>query len=123
MENQKTFKISGDLLCSIIANDAMMSVVNSYRNYLIDSFNANVDGINSGNIDVDDVIAKARLDVVETIINDLFEILKGVEQETNKIIDDNKMPTLDFTKLYDIEVPIKDEYKKTVPVFVDEGDN
>lgn len=123
MENQKTFKISGDLLCSIIANDAMMSVVNSYRNYLIDSFNANVDGINSGNIDVDDVIAKARLDVVETIINDLFEILKGVEQETNKMIDDNKIPRLDFTKLSDIEVPIKDEYEKTVPVFVEEEDN
>ena len=109
-------------MCSIIANDARIGVINSYRNFLIDSYNATIDGIHAGNID-DDVKAIAELDVIEVIINDLFRVLKETEQETNKIIDDNKIPTLDFTKLSDIEVPIKDEYKKTAPVFVEEGDN
>ena len=66
---------------------------------------------------------KQWLDVIEIVINDLFKLLQDMEKETNKVIDDNKIPTLDFTKLSDIEVPIKDEYKKTVPVFVEEEDN
>lgn len=123
MENQKTFKISGDLMCSIIANDARIGVINSYRNYLIDSYNAGIDEIHAGNIDGDDVKVTAKLDAIEMVINDLFKLLQDMEKETNKVIDDNKIPTLDFTKLSDIEVPIKDEYKKTVPVFVEEGDN
>ena len=57
------------------------------------------------------------------VVDDLFIVLKEMEQITNKVIDDNKIPTLDFTKLSDIEVPIKDEYKKTVPVFVEEENN
>ena len=122
MENQKTFKISGDLMCSIIANDARMGIINSYRNFLIDSYNTTIDEIHTGNVD-DDVNTTARLDVIEIVINDLFKLLQDMEKETNKVIDDNKIPTLDFTKLSDIEVPIKDEYKKTVPVFVEEGDN
>lgn len=123
MENQKTFKISGDLLCSIIANDARIGAINSYRNSLIDSYNAGIDEIHAGNIDGDDVKVTAKLIAIEMIVDDLFIILKEMEQKTNKVIDDNKIPTLDFTKLSDIEVPIKDEYKKTVPVFVEEGDN
>ena len=123
MENQKTFKISGDLMCSIIANDARIGFINSYRNFLIDSYNAGIDEIHAGNIDGDDVKVRAKLDAIEMVIDDLFRVLKEMEQETNKIIDDNKIPTLDLTKLSDIEVPIKDEYKKTVPVFVEEGDN
>ena len=122
MENQKTFKISGDLMCSIIANDARMGIINSYRNFLIDSYNTTIDEIHTGNVD-DDVNTTARPDVIEIVINDLFKLLQDMEKETNKVIDDNKIPTLDFTKLSDIEVPIKDEYKKTVPVFVEEGDN
>ena len=122
MENQKTFKISGDLLCSIIANDARMGIINSYRNFLIDSYNTTIDEIHAGNVD-DDVNTTARLDVIEIVINDLFKLLQDMEKETNKVIDDNKIPTLDFTKLSDIEVPIKDEYKKTVAVFVEEEDN
>lgn len=123
MENQKTFKISGDLVCSIIANDARIGVINSYRNFLIDCYNANIDEIHAGNIDGDDVKVKAKLDAIEMVISDLFIILNEMEQKTNKIIDDNKIPTLDLTKLSDIEVPIKDEYKKTVPVFVKEENN
>lgn len=123
MENQKTFKISGDLMCSIIANDAKIGVINSYRNFLIDSYNAGIDEIHAGNIDGHDFEVSAKFEAIEMVINDLFILLKEMEQETNKIIDDNKIPTLDFTKLSDIEVPIKDEYKKTVPVFIEEGDN
>ena len=123
MENQKTFKISGDLLCSIIANDARISVINSYRNCLVDSYNAGIDEIHAGNIDGDDVKVRAKLDAIEMVVDDLFIVLKEMEQITNKIIDDNKIPTLDFTKLSDIEVPIKDEYKKTVTAFVEEVDN
>lgn len=122
MENQKTFKISGDLMCSVIANDARIGTINSYRNFLIDSYNANIDEIHAGNID-DDVKVRAKLDAIEVVINDLFKVLQGLEEATNKIIDDNEIPTLDFTKLSDIEVPIRDEYKKTVPVFVEKEDN
>lgn len=122
MENQKTFKISGDLMCSIIANDARIGIINSYRNFLIDCYNANIDEIHAGNID-DDVKATAKLDAIEVVINDLFKVLQGLEEETNEIIDDNEIPTLDFTELSDIEVPIKDEYKKTVPVFVEKENN
>lgn len=121
MENQKTFKISGDLMCSVIANDARIGMINSYRNFLVDCYNAYIDEICAGNID--DVKTTAKLNAIEVVIDDLFKILQELEQETNKIIDDNEIPTLDFTKLSDIEVPIKDEYKKTVPVFVEEEDN
>ena len=123
MENQKTFKISGDLLCSIIANDARIGAINSYRNSLIDSYNAGIDEIHAGNIDGDDVKVTVKLNAIEMVVDDLFIILKEMEQITNKVIDDNKIPTLDFTKLSDIEVPIKYEYKKTVPVFVEEENN
>lgn len=109
-------------MCSIIANDARMGIINSYRNFLIDCYNANIDEIHAGNID-DDVWATAKLSAIEVVIDDLFRVLQGLEEGTNKIIDDNEIPTLDFTKLSDIEVPIRDEYKKTVPVFAEEGDN
>ena len=109
-------------MCSIIANDARIGIINFYRNFLIDCYNANIDEILAGNID-DDVKAKATLNAIEVVINDLFKLLRDMEKETNKVIDDNKIPALDFTKLSDIEVPIKDEYKKTVPVFVEEEDN
>lgn len=122
MENQKTFKISGDLMCSVIANDARIGIINSYRNFLVDCYNSSIDEIHAGNID-DDVKATAKLDAIEVVINDLFKILQELEEGTNKIIDDNKIPGLDFTKLSDIEVPIREEYKKTVPVFVEKENN
>lgn len=122
MENQKTFKISGDLMCSVIANDARIGIINSYRNFLVDCYNANIDEIHAGNIDDNDKTT-ARLNAIEVVINDLFKVLQELEEETNKIIDDNKIPGLDFTKLSDIEVPIRDEYKKTVPVFVEKENN
>ena len=60
---------------------------------------------------------------ISALISSNMNIMTSIETIKNNILTIlNKMNTLS-SKLSDIEVPIKDEYKKTVPVFVEEENN